>query len=136
MRKAGKSAPYAEFGPVFIRVLIGFHLFYGNWGRLVQTPAYNDFVAMLARTHFPLPSVMAYVSAGAQVVCGILYMAGLFTRPAAAAMVVNFVLALVMVHWGQPYPRQALALIMLCTSLFLLLHGPGRLALDNVVRKR
>ena len=131
-----KPASYAEFGPVFIRVLIGFHLFYGNWGRLVQTPAYNDFVAMLTRNHFPMPSVLAYVSAGAQVVCGILYMAGLFTRHAAAVMVFNFVLALVMVHWGQPYPRQAMALIMLCTSLFLLLHGPGRLALDNVIRKR
>jgi putative oxidoreductase len=130
-----KPAASAEFGPVFIRVLIGFHLFYGNWGRLVQTPAYNDFVALLTRNHFPMPSAMAYLSAGAQVVCGILYMAGLFTRPAAAAMVVNFVLALVMVHWGQPYPRQAMALIMLCTSIFLLLHGPGRLALDNFRRK-
>lgn len=130
-----KAAGYAEFGPVFIRVLIGFHLFYGNWGRLVQSAAYNDFVAMLARNHFPLPSVMAYISAGAQVVCGILFMLGLFTRWAAAVMVFNFVLALVMVHWGQPYPRQAMALIMLCTSLFLLLHGPGRLALDGL-RKR
>jgi putative oxidoreductase len=130
-----KPAAYAEFGPIFIRVLIGFHLFYGNWGRLVQTAAYNDFVAMLTRNHFPIPSVMAYVSAGAQVVCGILFIAGLFTRPAAAVMVVNFIAALAMVHWGQPYPRQALALMMLCASLFLLLHGPGRLALDNV-RKR
>ena len=23
-----------SIGPVFIRALIGFHLFYGNWGRL------------------------------------------------------------------------------------------------------
>src|SRR5262249_54012735 len=105
-------------------------------GRLVESAAYNDFVAMLTRNHFPLPPVMAYVSAGAQVVCGILYMGGLFTRWAAAVMVFNFVLSLVMVHWGQPYPRQAMALIMLCRSLFLLLHGPGHLALDNLVRKR
>jgi putative oxidoreductase len=131
-----KPAAYAEFGPVFIRVLIGFHLFYGNWGRLVQTAAWNDFHSLLVRTHFPIPTVCTWVSAGAQVICGILFMAGLFTRSAAAVMVFNFVVALVMVHWGAPYPRQALALIMLCTSLFLLLHGPGRLALDNVVRKR
>jgi putative oxidoreductase len=132
-----KKAPgYAEFGPVFIRVLIGFHLFYGNWGRLVQSAAYNDFVAMLTRNQFPMPWLMAYISAGSQVVCGILFMAGLFTRYAAAVMVFNFIVALAMVHWGQPYPRQAMALIMLCTSLFLLLHGPGRLALDSVVRKR
>ena len=130
-----KKAPaYAEFGPVFIRALIGFHLFYGNWGRLYGA-GYHDFVAYLTRNHFPMPSVLAYVSAGAQVVCGILFMAGLFTRWAAAVMVFNFVVALVMVHWGQPYPRQAQTLIMLCTSVFLLLHGPGRMAVDGLRRR-
>ena len=75
------------------------------------------------------------MSAGAQVICGILFMLGLFTRPAAAIMVFNFVVALTMVHWGQPYPRQSLALMMLCTSIFLLLHGPGKVALDNLRRR-
>ena len=132
-----KKEPYfAEFGPIFVRFLVGFHLFYGNWGRLVQPAAYNDFHALLVRNYFPMPTVAAYVSAGAQVLCGILFMLGLFTRPAAAIMVINFVVALTMVHWGQVYPRQFLALMMLCTSIFLLLHGPGRAALDNVIRRR
>ena len=129
-----KQPAYAEYGPVFIRALIGFHLFYGNWGRLFGA-GHTEFAAYMARNHFPIPWLMAYVSAGAQVVCGILFIAGLFTRPAAAVMVFNFIVALVMVHWGQPYPRQAQALIMLCTSIFLLLHGPGRVALDDL-RKR
>jgi putative oxidoreductase len=131
-----KQPPYAEFGPFFIRFLIGFHLFYGNWGRLVETAARNDFHAYLVRHHFPFAAVDTWLSAGAQVICGLLFMAGLFTRPAAAVMVFNFAVALWMVHWGQPYPRQAMALIMFCTSIFLLLHGPGRLALDNVIRKK
>ena len=131
-----KKAPaYSEFGPIFIRALIGFHLFYGNWGR-VYGAGHSEFVAYMTRNDFPIPWLMAYLSAGAQVVCGILFMAGLFTRTAGAVMVFNFVVALWMVHWGQPYPRQAQALIMLCTSIFLLLHGPGRLALDNVLRRR
>src|SRR4051812_47377684 len=107
-----KSPPYAEFGPFFIRFLVGFHLFYGNWGRLVQHPAFTDFHALLVRNHFPMPTAAAYISAGAQVICGILYMLGLFTRPAAAIMVINFVVALAMVHWGQPYPRLFPALVM------------------------
>jgi putative oxidoreductase len=131
-----KEPYFAEIGPIFVRFLVGFHLFYGNWGRLVQPHGYADFHALMVRYHFPMPPVAAYVSAGAQVVCGILFMLGLFTRPAAAIMVINFVVALIMVHWGQPYPRQFPALMMLCTSIFLLLHGPGRAALDNVIRKR
>ena len=102
----------------------------------MQHQAYNDFHVLLVRNHFPMPTALAYISAGAQVVCGILYMLGLFTRPAAGVMVINFVVALVMVHWGQPYPRQFPALTMLCTSIFLLLHGPGRVALDNVLKRR
>jgi putative oxidoreductase len=131
-----KQPAYAEFGPFFVRLIIGFHLFYGNWGRIAYAKDFVDFQAYLARHHFPFPHANVYISAGAQVICGILFIAGLFTRPAAAVMVFNFVVALWMIHWGQPYPRQAMALIMLCSSLFLLLHGPGRLALDNVIRKR
>jgi putative oxidoreductase len=129
------SAPYAEYGPVFVRFLVGFHLFYGNWGRLVHHAAWLDFNGLLVRNHFPFPTASTWVSAAAQVICGILYMLGLFTRPAAAVMVFNFVVALTMVHWGQIYPRQALALMMLCTSIFLLLHGPGKVALDNLRRR-
>jgi putative oxidoreductase len=126
---------YAEYGPFFIRFLIGFHLFYGNWGRLVRHKDWLDLYGLLVRNHFPFPTAMTWVSAGAQVVCGILFMLGLFTRPAAAIMVLNFAAALTLVHWGQPYPRQFPALAMMCTSVFLLLHGPGKAALDNL-RKR
>ena len=94
-----KPPPYAEYGPVFIRVLIGFHLFYGNWGRLVHHAEWEEFYGVITRNHIPFPTISTWVSAAAQVICGILYMAGLFTRPAAAVMVVNFVVALTMVHW-------------------------------------
>ena len=74
------SAPYAEYGPVFVRFLVGFHLFYGNWGRLVHHAAWLDFNGLLVRNHFPFPTASTWVSAAAQVICGILYMLGLFTR--------------------------------------------------------
>ena len=74
---------------------------------------------------------MAPLSAWSQFVSGLLFVIGLFTRPAAAIMVFNFIVALWMVHRGRPYPENALAILMLCGSLFLLFHGPGRLALDR-----
>jgi putative oxidoreductase len=127
---------YAEYGPFFIRFLVGFHLFYGNWGRVIRHKDWLDLNGLLVRNHFPFPTAATWISAGAQAACGILFMLGLFTRPAAAIMVINFVAALTMVHWGQAYPRQFAALAMLCTSIFLLLHGPGKLALDNLLRRR
>jgi putative oxidoreductase len=131
-----KQPWYAEFGPIFVRLVIGWHLIYGSWGRVGHHKDLMIFQAYLANHHFPLPLVCAYVSSIAQVACGYCYILGLFTRPAAAVMVVNFSVALGMVHWGMPYPRQALALLMLFPSIFLLLHGPGRLAVDSLLRRR
>jgi putative oxidoreductase len=134
--KAKALDRYAEFGPLFLRVVIGWHLVYASWGRVADHHQLMLFRNYLEHYRFPVPLFNAYLSAAAQVVCGYLYILGLFTRPAAAVMVINFVAALWMVHWHQPYPRKQLALIMLAMSIFLLLHGPGRVALDNVLRRR
>lgn len=122
---------YAEFGPLFIRLIIGWHLVYGTQDNVFSYAQMLEFRTFLAQHGFPFPLVSAFVSVYAQFICGLLYLAGLFTRTAAFVMVINFVIALYMVHRGQSYPQSALALIMLFASLFLLLHGPGRVALDR-----
>ena len=126
----------AEIGPLFVRLIIGWHLVYGTHDNVFEYARMVEFRDFLARTGFPVPMFSAFLSAYAQFICGFLYILGLFTRPAAAVMIINFIAALVMVHRSQPYPRAALALIMLFCSLFLLFHGPGRLALDNRLVRR
>ena len=126
----------AEIGPLFVRLIVGWHLVYGTQDNVFEYARMMEFRDFLARLGFPTPLFSAYLSAYAQFVCGILYIVGLFTRPAAAVMVFNFVVALVMVHRNQTYPQAALAMIMLFCSLFLLFHGAGRLALDNRLLRR
>lgn len=129
-------ARHAELGPVFVRLIIGWHLIYGTQDNVFEYHRMLEFRDFLAKFGFPLPMFAAYLSAYAQFICGILYVAGLFTRPAAAVMVINFLVALGMVHRNDDYPRSALALIMLFSSVFLLFHGPGRAALDNRLLRR
>ena len=121
----------AELGPVFVRLIIGWHLIYGTQDNISEYARMLEFREFLLKFGFPYPMFSAYLSAYAQFICGILYVLGLFTRPAALVMVVNFLVALAMVHRNQPYPPAALALIMLFSSLFLMFHGPGRIAVDN-----
>src|SRR5688572_12911807 len=77
-----------EYGPVFIRLMAGFHLIYGvqdnilNWDRMLE---FRNFLDM---HHFPLPLLSAIISVYAQLVCGILFMLGFYTRVAAAVMIV------------------------------------------------
>jgi putative oxidoreductase len=123
--------PHREIGPLFIRLAVGWHLVYGTQDNVFDAARMAEFAGFLAQQGFAYPHLMAPLSAYAQFVCGILFVLGLFTRPAAAVMGINFVVALWMVHRGQPYPGNALAILMLCGSLFLLLHGPGRFAIDR-----
>lgn len=118
-----------EYGMFFVRLIIGFHLVYGtqdnvfHWARMLE---FRDF---LAKNGVPSPLFAANLSAWAQFICGILFILGLFTRPAAAVMIINFIAALLIAHRTGGYPPAALALIMLFTSIALLVHGPGRPAI-------
>ena len=72
------------------------------------------------------------VSVYAQLVCGILFIIGAYVRVAALMMIMNF-LAAFTVHTADPYPVFFPAVVMVSASLFLLFHGPGKLALDQEV---
>jgi putative oxidoreductase len=124
--------PHREIGPLFVRLAVGWHLVYGTQDNVFSSARMAEFAGFLAKNGFAYPGFMAPLSAYAQFVCGLLFVLGLFTRPAAAIMVFNFVVALWMVHRGQPYPQNALAILMLAGSLFLFFHGPGRWALDRM----
>lgn len=123
---------HREVGVVFLRLVVGAHLIIGtqdnvrSWERMLE---FRDF---LAAQGFPWPLLSAQVSVWAQLLCGGLFVLGLFTRPAAAVMIVNFLVALGMVHLGKtPYAVTFPALFMLAGALFLFVHGPGSLALDG-----
>lgn len=120
-----------EYGMFFVRLIVGFHLVYGtadnvfSWARMLE---FRDF---LGERGVPFPLFSAALSAYAQFLCGILYILGLFVRPAALVMIVNFICALLIAHRTGGYPPAALALIMLFSSAALLVHGPGKPAVHQ-----
>src|SRR5688572_9558272 len=117
-----------EWGAVFIRVLVGFHLMWGTQDNVFSHARMLEFQGFLAQTGFPFPLFCAYLSAYAQFICGILFMVGLSFRPAAVVMIGNFIIALLMVHvedtWNGSFP----AMMMLFGSAFLLCNGAGPLS--------
>lgn len=127
---------HREFGPVFVRLLVGAFLVWGTQDNVLSYARMQEFAHFLDARGVPLPLAAAFLSAYAQFVCGLLYIVGAFTRPAAAVMVVNFVAAILIAHRGDTFNAMFPALAMLSSSLFLLFHGPGRLALDARLRRR
>lgn len=124
-----------EYGLFFIRLIIGFHLIYGtadnvfSWQRMLE---FRDFLDQLG---VPLPLAGAILSAWAQFVCGILFIAGAAVRPAAAVMIVNFLCALLIAHRSGGYPPAALALIMLFSAIAFFVHGAGKPSVDELRAK-
>ncbi len=120
-----------EYGPLFIRLVVGFVLVYGTQDNVFSHERMLEFRDFLAARGVPLPLFAANLSAYAQFVCGILFVLGLAVQPAAAVMVVNFVAALLIAHLDAPLDSARLALCMLFSSLFLLFHGAGKLSADS-----
>jgi putative oxidoreductase len=94
----------------------------------------------------PLPTFFAYLDGAFEIGCGVLILAGLLTRLAAAPMIVDMIGALLItklpILWSEAslYPTEGggwdflhesrVEIAMLCGSLFLFVVGAGAYSLD------
>lgn len=122
---------YRAYAAVFIRLAIGARLIEGTQDNVFSSARMQEFTQFLAANGTPYPAVGAVVSVYAQFVCGALFILGLWTRPAAVVMIVNFVAALLIAHRQTPFEVTWPALMMLAAAFFFLLHGPGRPSVDG-----
>ncbi len=136
MLKLSGLEKYKEYGVIFIRLAVGFHLVYGTQDNVFSNARMEEFAAFLSARGVPFPLFAAFLSAYAQFVCGLLFIVGLATRHAAAVMIINFVAALVIAHLRDAYPSKFPALMMLAAACFLLLHGAGKLSVDGALERR
>lgn len=127
---------FKEYGPIFIRLIIGFHLVYGTQDNVFSYGRMEEFAAFLSAHKVPFPLFAAFVSAYAQFICGILFILGAATRYAAFVMIINFIAAILIAHLADPYPAKFPALMMLAGACFLFLHGPGELSVDRLLSRR
>ena len=127
---------HRDYGAVFIRAFAGVFLIYMSQDNVFSATRMQEFERFLTQFRFPMPALAAPLSVYAQFLSGIAFIAGVFVRPAAAVMVVNFVVALVMVHTRLPFREALDPFAMLASSLFLLFNGPGPLAPGSLRRTR
>ena len=125
-----------EYGALFIRLVVALILIHQSQDNVFSDARMLEFRDFLAARHVPAPLLAARVSVYAQFLCGILYALGLFVRPAALVMIVNFIAALFIAHLNQPIEGAFLALVMLFSSLFLLFHGAGKPSVDDWIERR
>lgn len=71
-----------------------------------------------------------------EVVASALLVLGLGTRFAAVPFLITMLVAALIVHAGDPLSDRELALMYAAAGVTLLLTGPGKLSLDELIRRR
>ncbi len=118
-----------------LRLAFGAHLMFVST-HLFSSAGQREFAGYLASIYVPFPLLSAYLAHVTEFFGGLALVVGLWVRPAAAALVFNFLVAVGVALKGQPYAKQAPAIQMLAVSLFFLVHGAGAWSLDGLIRKR
>jgi putative oxidoreductase len=120
MLKLSSLEKYKEYGVIFIRLVVGFHLIYGTQDNVFSYARMEEFAGFLSVRGMPFPLFSAFLSAYSQFICGILFIVGFATRYGAVVMVINFIAALIIAHIGDTYPNAFPALMMLAAACFFL----------------
>jgi putative oxidoreductase len=125
-----------EIAPFLFRLFIAFVLIYGTYDNVASEARMHEFRDFLSANGFPMALEMAYLSAYGQFIAGLLLVVGFLTRAASLVVIVNFVVALVMVHLKLPWSANIAPLAMLVGGIFFLLYGAPRYSVDALLAAR
>lgn len=128
----------ADWGVTILRVVVGI-VFAMHGGQKLFVYGFAGTGQAMERMGIPLAPVAGVVVTLVEFLGGILLIAGLATRWAAALLAIDMLVATLRVHLGAGFflPRGfEYALTMLAANLALALCGPGALALDARIAKR
>ncbi|MFN3212882.1 MAG: DoxX family protein [Henriciella sp.] len=114
-----------------LRICVGSFLVWGVSDNLLHPDDMAEFVTFLTANGFVAPVAMAWLSVGAQFICGLLLVLGLLTRWAALIMVFNFIVALIMVHLGDDFRGMFPVLALIFVNLHFVTRGAGTHAIDR-----
>ena len=120
-----------DWGIFLLRLFIGSRLVYGVLDNVVSWEHMLKFRDFLKQFHFPFPLFCAVASVYLQLVAGIMIVTGLGIRFAAILMIINFIVALIMVHRNDPIETMTVPLAILFASVLFLFQGAGRISIGK-----
>jgi putative oxidoreductase len=126
---------YHDIGLLLLRVFAGLGMAWHGYEKLAVSGRLSQFIEGVGEMGFPFPVFFAWAAILAELVGGILLAAGLFTRPAAAFILITMLVAAFVRHADDPFAIKEKALLYASIALALLFTGAGRWAVDRMLRK-
>ena len=107
-----------------------------TWDNVESRARMGEFVSFLSQHDFPLPWLLAPLSVAVQFGCGALLIVGLLTRWAGLLVAANFAVAVLMVHFNEPFRGWWPAIVLVFLGLHFAAAGSGKFGLDALLWKR
>lgn len=127
------SSPLTNLGLTLLRIFAGIGLMTHGIGKV---PPSEQFVGGVANMGFPLPQVFAWAAGLSEFAGGALLILGLFTRPVSLFIAFTMLVAVVGVHWNDPFNRKEMALLYLFIALAFLFMGSNYWSVDGILRRK
>jgi putative oxidoreductase len=125
-----RLAALTDAALLLLRLLTGAFLIHGVWDNVASAERMGEFAGFLAASGFPAPEVMAPLSVYGQLLVGLALIPGLLTRWAGLILMFNFLVAWLMVHWGESFREAYPALVLIAFGAVFATLGAGRYAAD------
>lgn len=71
----------------------------------------------------------------AEFFCALFVVVGLFTRQAVLPLIITMLVAIFVMHWGDPFAKKELAILYLIPYIILFFMGSGAWSVDGQIRK-
>ena len=126
-----------EWGLLILRIVVG--VVFAAHGAQKLMGGVDSTAGFMGFLGIPMPQIAAIVLIAVELVGGIALILGLGTRYVAALLAVDMLVAMVLVHLANGFFVSTngieLVLLLLAASLFFVLSGGGRLAVDQMWAK-
>lgn len=126
----------SDTGIFLLRLFVGFRLLEGVFDNIFSWQQMLEFSNFLDKYGFPFPLFCAVLSVYAQAVAGLMIILGWQIRYAAMLMIINFAVALIMVHWGQSLEEMTVPLLLLFIFILFLFQGAGSITVSSLSGKK
>lgn len=127
---------FAWFGPLAARITVGYVFMLSGWEKLHNLP---KMIENFTEWGIPAPHILTPFASGAEFVCGILLMLGLFTRVAGVGLLIVMVVAILAAKLGDIDSLETFLGLDETLNLlifgWLAITGPGPVSLDYVLQR-
>jgi putative oxidoreductase len=134
----GESEPFQltrqALGLLSLRILFGLFIMLHGIDALSEPEKMEKLTASVGDMGFPAPLFFAYCAKLSEAVGGAFVMLGLFTRPACFFLIITMAVATFLAKANKPLMDRELPLLFLVGFIVILLVGPGKFALDTLLR--